>query len=140
MKPQDRKRQTATQVKVLSPVIILIIEADGFHFPEGNKMDFEMVRNLSLYRGLSPQYGVERKSQKLGRSKQFSRERISANNLKKRGGGNDCLEVGLLCSRGVMGVMSHERRNSHSKRAAVVCRGEGRHDSYEEMEQSCKQN
>lgn len=134
MKPQDRKHQTVTQVKVLSPEITLIIEADGFHFPEGNKVDFEMVRNLSLYRGLSPQYGVEWESQKLGRSKQFSRERIFTNNLKKKGSGNDCLEVGLLRSRGVIGVMPYESSNAHSKGAAVVCRGEGRHDPYKEMD------
>lgn len=133
MKPQDRKHQTATQVKVLSPEIILFIEADGFHLPEGNKEDFAMVRNLSLYRGLSPQYGVEWKSQKLGRSKQFSRERIFANNLKKKGSGNGCLEVGLLRSRGVIGVMPYAS-NAHSKGAAVVCRGEGRHDPYKEMD------
>lgn len=134
MKPQARKHQTATQVKVLSPEITLIIEADDFHLSEGNKVDFEMVRNLSLYRGLSPQYGVEWKSQKLGRSKQFSRERIFANNLKKRESENDCLEVGLLRTRGVIGVMPYENSNVHSKEAAVVCRGEGRHGPYKEMD------
>ena len=116
MKPQDRKHQTATQVKVLSPEMSTFIEADDFHISEGNKTDFALVRNLPLYRGLSPQYGVEWKSQKLGRSKQFSRERIFANNLKKRGSGNGCLEVGLLRSRGVIGVMPYERSDAHSRR------------------------
>ena len=134
MKPQERIHQTATQVKVLSPEISHVIEADGFHFPEGNKVDFVLVRNLSLYRGLSPQYGVEGKSQKLGRSKQFSRERIFANNLKKKESGNDCLEVGLLRIRGVIGVMPYENRNVHSKGAAVVCRGEGRYDPNKELD------
>ena len=134
MKPQDRKHQTATQVKVLSPEIFLFIEADDFHLSEGNKVDFATVRNLSLYRGLSPQYGVEWKSQKLGRSKQFSRERIFANNLKKRVSGNDCLEVGLLRSRGVVGVMPYEGSDAYSKGAAVVCRGEGKHEPYKVME------
>lgn len=134
MKPQDRKHQTATQVKVLSPEILHFIEADGVHKSEGNKMNFAMVKSLSLYRDLSPQYGVEWNSQKLGRSKQFSRERIFANNLKKKGSGNDCLEVGLLRSRGVIGVMPYESRDAHSKGAAVVCRGKGRHDPYKEMD------
>lgn len=133
MKPQDRKHQTATQVKVLSPEILQFIEADGVHKSEGNKRNFAMVKSLSLYRGLSPQYGVEWKSQKLGRSKQFSRERIFANNLKKKESGNDCVEVGLLRSRGVIGVMPYES-NAHSKGAAIVCRGEGKHDPYEAME------
>jgi hypothetical protein len=133
MKPQDRKHQTATQVKVLSPEITLIIEADVVHKSEGNKIDFAMVRNLFLYRGLSPQYGVEWKSQKLGRSKQFSRERIFANNLKKKESGNDCLEVGLLRIRGVIGVMPYENSNVHSKGAAVVWRGEGRYDPNKEL-------
>lgn len=134
MKPQDRKHQTATQVKVLSSEIILFIEADDFHLSEGNKIDFATVRNLSLYRGLSPQYGVEWKSQKLGRSKQFSRERIFANNLKKKGSEDDCLEVGLLRSRGVIGVIPYESSGAHSKGAAVVCRGKGKHDPYKVME------
>ena len=133
MKPQDRKHQTATHVKVLSPEIIFFIEADGFHIPEGNKIDFALVRSLSLYRGLSPWYGVEWKSQKLGRSKQLSRKRISANNLKMRGSGNGCLEVGLLRSRGVIGVMPYESK-AHSKGAALVCRGEMKHGPYKEME------
>ena len=134
MKPQARKHQTATQVKVLSPEIPLFIEADDFHISEGNKIDFALVRSLSLYRGLSPQYGVEWKSQKLGRSKQFSRERIFANNLKKKESGNGCLEVGLLRSRGAIGVMPYESSDAHSKGAAVVCRGKGRHDPYKEMD------
>lgn len=134
MKPHDRKHQTATEVKVLSPEIILFIEADGFHLPEGNKLDFAKVRNLPLCRGLSPQYGVEWESQKLGRSKQLSRERIFANNLKKRESGNGCLEVGLLRSRGVIGVMPYESINVHSKGAAVVCRGEVKHDPNKELD------
>ena len=134
MKPQDRKHQTVTQVKVLSPEILHFIEADDFHISEGNKINFVTVKSLSLYRDLSPQYGVEWKSQKLGRSKQFSRERIFANNLKKRGSGNDCLEVGLLRIRGVIGVMPYENSNVHSKGAAVVCRGEGRYDPNKELD------
>ena len=133
MKPQDRKHQTATQVKVLSPEITLFIEADDFHISEGNKTDFVLVRSLSLYRGLSPWYGVEWKSQKLGRSKQLSHQRIFANNPKRRGSRNGCMEVGLLRSRGVIGVMPYES-NAHSKGAAVVCRGEVKHGPYKEME------
>lgn len=133
MKPQDRKHQTATQVKVSSPEIPQFIEADDFHISEGNKTDFALVRSLSLYRGLSPWYGVEWKSQKLGRSKQLSHQRIFANNLKRRESEDGRLEVGLLRSRGVIGVMPYES-NAHSKGAALVCRGEVKHGPYKEME------
>ena len=120
-------------MKVSSPEIPQFIEADGVHKSEGNKIDFALVKSRSLYRGLSPWYGVEWKSQKLGRSKQLSRQRIFANNLKKRGSEDGRLEVGLLRSRGVIGVMSYES-NAHSKGAALVCRGEVKHGPYKEME------
>ena len=133
MKPQARRNQTATQVKGLSPVIIHIIEADSVHMLEGNKACFVLVRNMPLFRGLRPWYGFERKSQELGRSKQLSDEGIFANNLKKRGSGNGCLEVGLLRIRGVIGVMSYEGK-AHSKGAAIVCRGEVKHGLYKEID------
>lgn len=133
MKLQDRNYQTATQVKVLSPAIFNVIEAESFHLFEGNKMNFDMVKNSYLYRGLSPQYGSERSSQKLGRSKQFSCKRIFADNLKKRGSENDCLEVGLFRSKGVAGVMSCES-NTHLKGTAVVCGGIGKRSPHKEMD------
>jgi hypothetical protein len=133
MKPQDRNYQAATQVKVLSPVISHVREAESFHLLKGNKMNFVMVKNLSLSRGLSPQRGSECNSQKLGRSKQFSRVRIFANNPKRREGKNDCLEVGLFRSKGVAGVMSCESK-THLKGTAVVCRGKGRHSPHKELE------
>ena len=46
MKPQDRRFWTATQVKVLSPDIINIKEADGFHMPEGSKSRFDMREHV----------------------------------------------------------------------------------------------
>jgi hypothetical protein len=52
MKPLEGSSQTATQVKVLSPVIFNVIEADSFHVLEGNKRSFIMVRSSFLYRGL----------------------------------------------------------------------------------------
>ena len=133
MKPQYRNYQTATQVKVLSPVILHVIEAESVHKLEGNKMNFIMVKNSSLYRGLSPQYGSERNSQKLGRSKQFSHERIFTNNLKRKGSENECLEVGLFRSKGVAGAMSCESK-AHLKGTALVCRGKGKHGPHQEME------
>lgn len=133
MKPQERNYQTATQVKVLSSEISIVREADDFHLSEGNKMGDAMVRHLFLSRSLSPWYGNECNSHELGRSNLLSRKRIFANNLKRRECKEGKLEVGLLRSRGVTGVMFCEGMKAHSKGAAVICRGRGQHDSYMEM-------
>jgi len=96
---------------------------------------FVIARTASLIRGLSPWYGEEGKSQKLGRSKQLSCKGVFTANLKKKESGNGCLEVGLLRSRGVIGVTSYESvSDAHSKGAAIVCRGEVKHDPYKEMD------
>ena len=68
MKPLEGSSQTATQVKVLSPVIFNVIEADGLRTSEGNKRGFTMVRAFFLFRGLSPRYDYEWKLRELGRS------------------------------------------------------------------------
>lgn len=133
MKPQARKYQTATQVKGLSLEIIHVKEVDSVHKLEDNKASFNTVRNRSLFRGLRPWYGIERESQELGRSEQFSCNGVSTNNLKKREGGDGCSEVGLFHSRGVIGVMPCES-NAHSKGTAVVCRGERKHGLYKEID------
>jgi hypothetical protein len=103
MKPLKGSSQTATQVKVSSPVIVIVIEADGFRALEGNKRGFTMVRAFFLYRGQSPRYGYEWKVRELGRSTQFPGNGIFADNPKRRGSGNDCVEVGPIRSRGVAG-------------------------------------
>ena len=54
MKPVEGTYQAATQVKVLSPEILNIIEADVFHCTEGSMKGDDMVSHHSLYRGLSP--------------------------------------------------------------------------------------
>ena len=46
MKPQDRRFWTATQVKVLSPVMFHIKEADSFHLLEGSKSRFAMREHV----------------------------------------------------------------------------------------------
>ena len=67
MKPAEGMHQTATQVKVLSPVIFNVREADSFHLLEGSMIDSDLVRDESFFRGLSPWYDVERRLQELGR-------------------------------------------------------------------------
>ncbi|CAM9149187.1 unnamed protein product [Choristocarpus tenellus] len=52
MKPIEATYQAATQVKVLSPEISDIIEADVFHCAESCMKGDAMVSHHSLYRGL----------------------------------------------------------------------------------------
>jgi len=54
-------------VNVLSPENSNIIEADGFHVPEGSMIYSGTIRNKLLYRGLRQWYDTERKLQELGR-------------------------------------------------------------------------
>ena len=83
MKPLEGSSQTATKVKVLSPVNYNIIEADSFHVLEGNKRSFARVRSFFRYRGLSPWYDYEWKVQELGRPERFSGNRIFAAQFEK---------------------------------------------------------
>jgi hypothetical protein len=75
MKPSDGRYQTATQVKVLSPVIINVREVDSFHLLEDRMRYTVMERYITLFRGLSPWYDIERKLQELGRARIYHRIR-----------------------------------------------------------------
>ena len=61
----------ATQVKVLSPVIINVKEVDSFHVLEDNMIYFVKVRDRLLFRGLRPRYDMARQLQELGRPCKF---------------------------------------------------------------------
>ena len=50
------------QVKVLSPEIFNVKEADSLHLLEGNKNGFVMARTYFLFRGLSPRYEVNKEA------------------------------------------------------------------------------
>ena len=139
MKLQNGRYQTATQVKVLSPVITNVKEADSLHLLEGNTIYLNKAREKSLFRGLSPWYDIERKLQELGRSKLSPQKWKSDANLKKKEIRNNSLEVGLIHSRGVTGVMPCEA-NSHSKGLALVCKGKGKHEPTNELEETCLRN
>ena len=139
MKPLEGRYQTATQVKGLSPEMSNIKEADGVHFLEGSKKGFGKVRSHSLFRGLRPWYDIEWRLQELGRPERFSYRRIFADNLEKRGSGNDRSGVGLTHSRGVAEVMLCESK-AHSKGSAVLCRGIGRRGLYQETDNPCRRN
>ena len=97
VKPIEATYQAATQVKVLSPEIPKVIEADVLHKTEGSMKDNAMVSYHSLYRGLSPWHDMRWNLCKLGRSSVFSKEyaRTSQN---RREMANDIEEVGLTDS------------------------------------------
>jgi hypothetical protein len=139
MKPPEGKYQTATQVKVLSPEIFNVGEADSVHLLEGSIVHLAKARDVLLSRGLSPWYGIEGRLQELGRSRAFPDNRISAYNLRRRGRRDDVLEVGLAHSRGVTGVMPCED-TIHSKGPASVCRDKGTHSPIAELEELWKRN
>jgi hypothetical protein len=136
MKPPEGMQQTATKVKVLSPENFNIEEADSFHVLEGRISQTVMARYGSLFRGLRPWYGAERKLSEPGRPALFPQRRIPENNLKRRGFRNDSAGVGLIHSRGVAGVMPCEEK-IHSKGLALICRGKGKHASTTELERTC---
>jgi len=104
MKPVEGTYQAATQVKVLSPEMYDIIEADVFHYAEGSMKDDTMVSHHSLYRGRSPWHDMRWSLRKLGRSSVFSKEyaRTSQN---RRGLANDAEEVGLTDNTRSMGKL-----------------------------------
>jgi hypothetical protein len=125
VKPTGRRYQTATRVKVLSPVIFNVKEVDSFHLLEDSMICLDKVRDRLLFRGLRPWYEIAWKLQELGRSCKLC-------NLVKRGTppeadnthsvagekvgwhdrrgrkSNGLQEVGLTHSRGVTGVMPCE--------------------------------
>ena len=71
VKPVEGTYQAATQVKVLSPVMFNVVEADVFHRTESSMKDDAMVSHHSLYRGLSPWHGMRWKLSELGRALVF---------------------------------------------------------------------
>jgi len=89
--------QAATQVKVLSPEISKIIEADVFLSAEGNMKGDAMVSHHLLYRGLSPRHDMRWSVRKLGRSSVFSKEYVRTSQ-NRQGLANDAEEVGLTDS------------------------------------------
>ena len=130
MKPTDGRYQTEIRfrVKVSSLENFNIEGVDSVHLLEGRISYTEMVRCKLSLRGLSPWYGIVRKSQELGRACISSRiSRIVATNPERRGR-DECVQaVGLTHSRGVVGVMPGEPLRGHSKGLAVLRKGEEKH-------------
>ena len=97
MKPVEATYQAATQVKVLSPEMHRIIEADVFHCAEGSMKDDAMVSHHSLYRDPRPWHDMRWSLRKLGRSSVFSKEYVRTCQ-NRRELANDAEEVGLTDS------------------------------------------
>ena len=97
MKPVEATYQATTQVKVLSPEIDDIIEADVLRNAEGSMKGDAMVSHSLLYRGLSPWHDMRWSVRKLGRSSVSSKEYVRTSQ-NRRELTNDTEEVGLTDS------------------------------------------
>ena len=95
VKPIGGTYQAVTQVKVLSPEMINMVEVDAFHGAEDRTKDGAMVSQHSLYRGLRPWHDTSWKLCELGRSSVFP-QRYAATSQQRRGVANDAEEVGLI--------------------------------------------
>ena len=102
VKPVEGTYQAATKVKVLSPVIYDIIEADVLHYAEGSTKGDAKVSHHSLYRGLSPWHGMRWNLHELGRSLIFLRRYVGTRQQSQELT-NDIREVGLTDSTRSMG-------------------------------------
>lgn len=89
--------QAATQVKVLSPEISNVIEADVFHDAEGSIKGDIMVSHSLLYRGLRPWHDMRWSLRKLGRSSVFPGG-YAGTSQQRQGLADDTEEVGLVDS------------------------------------------
>lgn len=97
MKPVEVTYQATTQVKVLSPEIVNIIEVDVVHCTEDSMKGDAMVSHHSLYRDQSPWHDMRWSLSKLGRSSVFLKEYVGTSQ-NRRGLANDAEEVGLADS------------------------------------------
>ena len=102
VKPVEGTYQAATQVKVLSPVMYDVVEADVFHYAESRTKGDAMVSHHLLYRGLSPWHGMKWKLSELGRSSVFLKGYVKTSQ-QRRELANDTEEVGLVDSTSNMG-------------------------------------
>jgi hypothetical protein len=97
MKPVEVTYQATTQVKVLSPEIDDIIEADVLRDAEGSMKGGIMVSHHSLYRDPSPLHDMRWSLRKLGRSSVFLKEYVRTSQSGQELT-NDTEEVGLTDS------------------------------------------
>lgn len=102
VKLEGGTKQTATQVKGLSPEISNIIEADAVHLAEGSKWSGANGEPFSLYRGRRPWYALKWTLCELGRSL-FLPQGYGRTSGKRQGLPNGNREVGWIDSTLSMG-------------------------------------
>lgn len=107
-------KQTVTQVKGLSSVIVEVVEADILIDVEGNKWDSINGELSSLYRSLRPWYALKWNLHELGRSLSF-RQRYDGTSPEKQGLSNEDREVGRVHSTRSMGKPCTWGRDSQER-------------------------
>lgn len=107
-------------MKVLSPEILHIKEADSFHILEGGKSEFVKTRIHFLFRGLSPRYEINQEVIGTWEILLIFQKWKAANNSKRKECGDRQQEVGLIRSKGVVGVIPSAGKVAHLKGSAIV--------------------
>ena len=107
VKPIEGTYQAVTQVKVLSPVIFNVVEADVLHGAESCTKGDVMVSRHSLYRGRRPWHDMKWKLGELGRALSFFKGlEYARTSQRRRGLADDGKAVGLVDSTPSLGKLS----------------------------------
>ena len=107
-------------MKVLSPEIINIKEADSLHLLEGSNSGFVKTRIHFLFRGLSPRYEINKEVIGTWEILLSSRNRKLQTIRKEKNVVIGKQEVGLIRSKGVVGVMPSAGKTAHLKGSAIM--------------------
>lgn len=94
----DRMYQAATQVNVLSPEMVHIVEVDALHNDRRRNCCGDKARKQRLYRGLRQWHGTRWKTCELGRSIELFEMKYVETSRKRQGLANGSMEVGLIGS------------------------------------------
>ena len=94
----DRMYQAATQVNVLSPEILHIVEVDALHYDRKQYCCDDKARKQQLYRGLRQWHDTRWKTCELGRSIELFRKKYIETSRKGQGSMDGSMEVGLIGS------------------------------------------
>lgn len=142
MKPEERRYQAATpclptgrQVKGLSPEITHVMEADTVH-NDGRQYGVSRKSENGTTPSGSKTVAWYRKDSAGTRDIQCASQHrggINSNNLKKGGGVEGALEVGLVHSRGVAGATTGDVKRTRLEGTGSNTQREGKHLPYIEM-------
>jgi len=128
MMPEGRRDQAATQVKGLSPEILHVMEADLLHIQGRQNNDNRMMgEGVVAPSGSKTVAWYQKENVGTREIQNVSQEGISANNLKRGGGADSVLEVGLTRS-------TEETANHGGGKGLEAIRSKrGEHLPYDEM-------